>query len=93
MKQSCHFLLLAALCLFGAASLPAKTQVQGRIVDAQGEPLAPANILLLTAADSAFVKGEIAKTAISAKPSRIASTASGQAMPGNMWINKGDFKK
>lgn len=60
MKQSFHFLLLVALSLFGTAGLSAQTQVQGRVVDAQGEPLAFANILLLTAADSAFVKGEIA---------------------------------
>jgi iron complex outermembrane recepter protein len=59
MKQSFHFLLLVALSLY-STGLSAQTQVQGRVVDEQGEPLALANILLLTAADSAFVKGEIA---------------------------------
>jgi hypothetical protein len=59
MKQSFHFLLLATLSLFGTVALSAQTQVQGRIVDNQGEPLALANILLLTAADSAIVRGEI----------------------------------
>ncbi|MCF8245339.1 MAG: carboxypeptidase-like regulatory domain-containing protein [Saprospiraceae bacterium] len=33
--------------------------MQGRIIEARGEPIAFANILLLTATDSAFVKGEI----------------------------------
>lgn len=59
MKQSFHFLLLVALSLY-STGLSAQTQVQGRIVDEQGRPLALANILLLTAADSVFVKGEIA---------------------------------
>jgi iron complex outermembrane recepter protein len=60
MKQSFHFLLLVALSLFGTAGLSAQTQVQGRIVDAQGTPLAFANVLLLSAADSALLKGDIA---------------------------------
>jgi hypothetical protein len=59
MRKHFHFLLLAILSLFGAAALSAQTQVQGRVVDVQGEPLAFANILLLTAADSALVKGDI----------------------------------
>jgi hypothetical protein len=59
MRNSSHPLLLATLSLFGAAALSAQIQVQGRVVDVQGEPLTFANILLLTAADSTFVKGEI----------------------------------
>lgn len=60
MKKAFNFLLIASISLLSAFVLSAQTQVQGRIVDAQGEPLACANILLLTAADSAFVKGEVA---------------------------------
>ena len=60
MKQAFQFLLLTSISLFSITLLPAQTQVQGRIVDAQGEPLALANILLLTATDSSFVKGAIA---------------------------------
>jgi hypothetical protein len=60
MKKLFHFLLIASISLLSAAILSAQTQVQGRIVDERGEPLAYANILLLTAADSAFVKGEVA---------------------------------
>ncbi len=59
MKQSIKSLLiLAAAVCFGAA-LSAQTQVKGHILEAQGEPLAFANILLLDAADSSFIKGEI----------------------------------
>ena len=55
MKQSFHLLLLAALILLSTAGLSAQTQVQGRVVDEQGEPLTLANILLLTAVDSVFI--------------------------------------
>lgn len=59
MNQSIKSLLiLAATICFGTA-LSAQTQVQGRIQEAAGEPLAFANILLLNATDSTFVKGEI----------------------------------
>ena len=61
MKQSFkYFLTLTFAINFGTAFF-AQTQVQGRILEAQGEPLAFANILLLTATDSSFVKGEISK--------------------------------
>ncbi|WP_020538471.1 outer membrane beta-barrel family protein [Lewinella cohaerens] len=59
MRDHLHLLLLATLSLSGSGALFAQMQVQGRVVDVQGEPLAFANILLLTVADSTFVKGEV----------------------------------
>jgi len=60
MKIISHFILLIGISLLLHDGLRAQTSVQGRIVDAQGAPLAFANILLLTAADSTFVQGQVA---------------------------------
>ena len=59
MKQSFHFLLIAAISLLYTFHLSAQTQVRGRILEVAGAPLVFANILLLDTADSSFVKGEI----------------------------------
>ena len=52
--------LWASLSLLAMRSLPAQTQIEGRILDEEGEPLAQAHVLLFTAADSAFVQGAFA---------------------------------
>lgn len=59
MKDSIKPFLIFAIALFFSASLAAQTQVQGRILESEDEPLAFVNILLLDATDSSFVKGEI----------------------------------
>ena len=60
MKHTFNFLLLVVFCLFCAVALSAQNLVQGRITDPAGTPLTFATVLLLTAADSAFVAGESA---------------------------------
>jgi iron complex outermembrane recepter protein len=50
---------LFAISFFSSSSLYAQSQVQGRIVEYGGEPLAFANVLLLNARDSSFEKAEI----------------------------------
>ena len=54
-----HFLLLAALLT--AVSVDAQ-QLKGRVADAQGEPVAFANVVLLRA-DSTFVSGNVSDEA------------------------------
>lgn len=49
-------LIVGSICL----TAKAQTRVVGQVSDATGAPLSYTNILLLTSADSAFVKGEVA---------------------------------
>lgn len=50
-------ILLSFFCTLG---LSAQTQVNGLVIDNSGVPLTYANIMLFSAVDSAFVKGEVA---------------------------------
>ena len=54
------FLNLSVLFLCNL-NLSAQTQIIGKVVDKLGKPLPYANVLLLNAKDSSFVKGDIAK--------------------------------
>ncbi len=50
--------LLAALCLYLPGAF-AQTQISGTVTDAAGKPLQAASVLLLNAADSVLVKGQL----------------------------------
>ncbi|MBL7809710.1 MAG: TonB-dependent receptor [Saprospiraceae bacterium] len=55
MKQSCSISALClALCL-SFSSLNAQNRISGTLLDSQGEPVAAANVLLLTANDSSLI--------------------------------------
>ncbi len=51
-------MIITALCLSAMTSMMAQN-ITGKVVDAKGEPLAFANVVLLNRQDSAFVKGVV----------------------------------
>ena len=51
-------LIVAALCLTAMTQTMAQN-ITGKVMDAKGEPLAFANVVLLNRTDSAFVKGAV----------------------------------
>ena len=51
-------LIVAALCLTTMTQTMAQN-ITGKVMDAKGEPLAFANVVLLNRTDSAFVKGAV----------------------------------
>ncbi len=57
-KYKCFLALTLFWCL-GNISVVAQSKIRGKIVDAKGNPLANANVLLLNAKDSSLVKGFI----------------------------------
>ena len=51
--------LLMMLCLIGMAASVQAQAISGKLVDEQNQPLAYANVVLLSLPDSAFVSGAI----------------------------------
>ena len=51
-------LIITALCLSAMTQMMAQN-ITGKVMDAKGEPLAFANVVLLNRTDSAFVKGAV----------------------------------
>lgn len=52
------FIFTTAVCLSAMSQMMAQN-ISGKIVDAKGEPLAFANVMLLNRLDSTFVKGVV----------------------------------
>ena len=52
------FIMTTAVCFWAMSQMMAQN-ISGKIVDAKGEPLAFANVVLLYRQDSAFVKGTV----------------------------------
>ena len=57
-------LIITALCLSAMTPMMAQN-ITGKVMDAKGEPLAFANVVLLNRTDSAFVKGAVSGEAVS----------------------------
>ena len=51
------FIMTTAVCFWAMSQMMAQN-ISGKIVDAKGEPLAFANVVLLYRQDSAFVNGD-----------------------------------
>ena len=52
------FIMTTAVCFWAMSQMMAQN-ISGKIVDAKGEPLAFANVVLLNRQDSAFVNGAV----------------------------------
>ena len=53
-----EFIITTAVCLSAMSQMMAQN-ISGKIVDAKGEPLAFANVVLLNRQDSTFVNGAV----------------------------------